>query len=57
MAFPLEKKLAKANGFGERSSWILSHENVRENTGRIGRLHVVWCRQGRRLMKNDVRFG
>ncbi len=57
MAFPLEKKLARANGFGEISSWILSHENVRENTGRIGRLHVVWCRQGRRLMKNDVRFG
>ncbi len=57
MAFPLEKKLAKANGFGVRSCWILSHENVRENTGRIGRLYDVWCRQGRTLMKNDVRLG
>ncbi len=57
MAIPIEKKLAKANGFGVRSSWILSHEHVRENTARFGRLHVVWCRQGRTLMKSDVRFG
>ncbi len=31
MAFPLEKKMVRANGFAEKLYWILSLVSVREN--------------------------